>query len=58
MPAEWPGALRTDETERASRRALSEFLHDEAAGGVILLLAALLHVTSAAEADRGAPHVG
>ena len=40
MPAEWPGGRREEDTERASRLALREFLHDEAAGGVVLLLAA------------------
>ena len=32
MPAEWPGARREEDAERASRLALREFLHDEAAG--------------------------
>ena len=40
MPAEWPGGRREEDSERASRLALREFLHDEAAGGVVLLLAA------------------
>ncbi len=43
MPADGPGAaLPEEDAERASRRALGEFLHDEAAGGVVLLLATAL----------------
>ena len=44
MTADLPGALREGGAEPANRRALRDFLHDEALGGVVLLLAASVAV--------------